>query len=569
MGKITPISIRTRLILLIAITATGILISILFIVYRNVHNEVLQKVIADFDKTRNHFYKQETLVYDRLVESCLLIGQNPAFKANVSLAHAPSVYQSVDELAGFIKTDLFIVTDNKGEVLAWLDHQELTGITLIDKPEVANILSGITSVLDLEQQPILWDVNGGLYQVVTAPIEVDGKQLGTITLGSRFSNYEALELKGTSNIDIHIFLDNHLIGTSLTKSGLASTDLFKDFLAQNKEQIKKALAGKSEELVFSTLFLGEEVFGFARGLGDGAKGYYVATTPKAYQLELLSTLFRKIILIGLAGLFIAGLLAFLLGNQFTKPVLALVRAMDVVRSGDLQIKMVSTTRDEYGRLIDAFNEMVSAFKERLYLSKYVGSHTLRMITQSDNPDADLGQRLEIAVLFSDIRGFTAYAELKDPAETIAMLNAWLGFQSEEVIRYNGVVDKFVGDEVLALFIGDNCVERAWLCATSIQKKASQLAKERNESLAVGIGIHLGPVVMGNVGAGDRLDYTVIGATVNLAARLCSAAKGGEVIITNASTRHMAFKHMDNNHEFLQLKGVTEPVLVYRIAISVL
>lgn len=536
-------------------------------VYRNVHNEVLQKVIADFDKTRDFFYRQETLVYDRLVESCLLIGQNPAFKANLALAHPPSIYQAVEELAGFTKTDLFIVTDNTGKVMAWLDNPDLAGRSILDKPEVANILSGATSVLDLDQRPVLWEVDKELYQVVTAPVEVDGRQLGSITLGSRFTNYEAIELKGTSAIDIHIFLNDQLIGTSLVKDEKAIIPLFNEFITNNKVRIDQALTGNTAERVFTTQFSGEEIFVFAKGLGDGAKGYYIATTPKANELELLSILLQKIVFIGIAGFLIAALLAFLLGNQFTRPVLALVKAMDTVRSGDLHVNLVSTSRDEFGRLTRAFNEMVQAFKERLYLSRYVGSHTLRMISKSENPDVELGQRLEMTVLFSDIRGFTSYAESRDPAETITMLNAWLGFQSEAVLYFGGVIDKFVGDEILALFSGKDSAERAWACASSIQKKAALLALERKETLAVGIGIHYGPVVMGNVGAGDRLDYTVIGATVNLASRLCSAAKGGEVVITTSTSRHISANWDNLLMEDIQLKGVTEPVSIRRIPIT--
>ncbi|MBP6185546.1 MAG: HAMP domain-containing protein [Saprospiraceae bacterium] len=564
---IPSISIRTRLILLIALTTIGILMSILFVVYRNVHNEVLQKVIADFDKTRDFFYRQETLVYDRLVESCLLIGQNPAFKANLALAHPPSIYQAVEELASFTKTDLFIVTDNNGQVMAWLDRPDLIGSSIIDKPEVGNILSGATSVLDLEQRPVLWEVDNGLYQVVTAPVEVDGRQLGSITLGSRFSDYEAIELKGTSKIDIHIFLNDQLIGTSLSKAEEITDRLFNEFLIKNKINIEQALIGNTEERVFTTLFLGEENFVFAKGLGDGAKGYYIATTPKSIELELLGHLLQKIVFIGLIGFLIAALLAYLLGNQFTRPVLALVKAMDTVRSGDLHVNLDNASRDEFGRLTRAFNEMVQAFKERLYLSRYVGSHTLRMISKSDNPDVELGQRLEMTVLFSDIRGFTSYAESRDPAETITMLNAWLGFQSEAVHHFGGVIDKYVGDEILALFSGTDSAERAWSCASNIQKKAALLALERNETLAVGIGIHFGPVVMGNVGAGDRLDYTVIGATVNLAARLCSAAKGGEVVLTTSTSRLIAAHWDDSSVEYIQLKGVSESVSIHRIPIT--
>lgn len=562
-----PISIRTRLILLITVISCGLLGGILMVVYGNLNSAVQTKVVDDFEKTQNFFNRQELLIYDRLIESAWLIGQNPAFKANVSLGHPPSVAEAVDELAGFTKTDLIMVTDREGKVLSWMDRPEATGKAMQDMPGLGVVLSGQYPEV-LKEEPRLWAVEDQLFQVVSVPVEVDGLQLGTLTLGTLFTDYEAIDLKGKSDIDIHIFLGPKLIGSSL-KSDTEEDyrDQLEAFADRYASEISEARDSPEAAPVFTADFRDKEMFVFVRPLGDGAPGYYLAMADKMNQLALLNILFRKITLTGAVGFLLALLLAMWLGNQFTRPVLEMATAMDQVRAGDLQVRLVQRSRDEYGRLTGAFNEMIQALRERLQLSRYVGSHTMKMIQTASGMDVERSQRLEMAVLFSDIRGFTAYAEAREPEVIIAMLNAWLGFQSELVLQYGGVVDKFVGDEVLALFIGEDAVARAWDCARHIQKHSRILALERNEQLTVGIGLHYGPVVMGNVGAGDRLDYTVIGSTVNLASRLCSAARGGELLITEETMNRLgAESHHGYARESMKFKGFSEPVSVMRLQV---
>ncbi|MCD6118769.1 adenylate/guanylate cyclase domain-containing protein [bacterium] len=146
-------------------------------------------------------------------------------------------------------------------------------------------------------------------------------------------------------------------------------------------------------------------------------------------------------------------------------------------------------------------------------------------------------RKSVSVLFTDLRAFTSMSQEMEPSDVCAFLNEYFERLVESVNNYEGMVDKFVGDGLIAVFGAplehEDYALRALLAAREMQSAYSELAKERSNkgfpAPGLGIGIATGDVVVGNVGTIDRMDYTVIGHTVNLASRLCGAAKGGEIL----------------------------------------
>ncbi len=158
-----------------------------------------------------------------------------------------------------------------------------------------------------------------------------------------------------------------------------------------------------------------------------------------------------------------------------------------------------------------------------------------------------GERKLVTVFFSDIRGFTAFSETREPEVVVDMLNTFLGEQAQIVRQYQGDIDKFVGDELVAVFQGDGMVERATRCAVDIQRRMAQLSREHPEwGIAIGIGINSGEVVMGAMGSESRMDYTILGDTVNLGARLCSNAGRGEILLSErAYGSHRASREISN------------------------
>jgi adenylate cyclase len=135
-----------------------------------------------------------------------------------------------------------------------------------------------------------------------------------------------------------------------------------------------------------------------------------------------------------------------------------------------------------------------------------------------------------------------------------------------VTKHGGSVDKFVGDEMVALFSGKDALRRAVECAIDIQRVAQDVQRKDHAPIGIGIGINYGVMVLGNMGAQDRMDYTVIGSSVNLCARLCAAAKAGQILI-----RHDLLQSLSNHAQFksgqiqpMQFKGFSKPLEIAEV-----
>ncbi|MFN3637174.1 MAG: adenylate/guanylate cyclase domain-containing protein [Chloroherpetonaceae bacterium] len=530
------LNIQAKLFLLLAGLTTLVLAAVVYAVSLTVTETVKQKIVSDFNQTQKVLQKERRLRYDRLVDVATIIGQDPAFKANVDLAKDSvsdishqTVLQSVREFANLAPIDLFIVTNRNGILLADFANPQNYGNDLSARPSIKNVLEGkIEEQTDL---PELWAINDEVYQVASAPILVNQSVLiGTVTLGTKFTVVDALDLKGNSSAQFYFYLGKKLI--LRTDSTLSEFDLGK-FVDEKENEIQKVVStGKASE-VFEAVIGGVEVFAYLTPLGRSEPAWLLVLVPKSTELRIIGVLQRNILLFALVSLLLTIALAILAGRFFSKPVLELASAMKEVKSGNLSISVEPKTKDEIGQLAENFNEMIVGLRERFELSKYVGSHTLEMVRRVSESGAESmlgGTRQELAVLFSDIRGFTSFSEKRPPEAVIDMLNRYLGFQAKLVSEYGGSVDKFVGDEMVALFAGKDALERAIECAIAIQKRADEEQKRDPAPVYIGIGINYGTMVLGNMGAEDRRDYTVIGAAVNLGARLCSSAEPGKILV---------------------------------------
>ncbi len=172
-----------------------------------------------------------------------------------------------------------------------------------------------------------------------------------------------------------------------------------------------------------------------------------------------------------------------------------------------------------------------------------------------------GEVCDISVLFVDVRGFTALAERLPPAEIAQRLNRFYGLASEAIFKYDGTLDKLVGDQVMAFFgaplHAKDHPQRAVRVALRILRGMSRLAP--GEHLHLGAGIASGDAFVGNVGAGAVTDYTVLGDTVNVAARLQGAAASGEILVTDETYAHVASQFPNAPSRELELKGKSELV----------
>ncbi|MBI2873729.1 MAG: adenylate/guanylate cyclase domain-containing protein [Firmicutes bacterium] len=182
-----------------------------------------------------------------------------------------------------------------------------------------------------------------------------------------------------------------------------------------------------------------------------------------------------------------------------------------------------------------------------------------------------GRRQEATLLFADVRGFTPFAEARPPEEVMDLLNRYLAAMTDVIFEEEGTLDKFVGDQVMAVFNAplpqpDHAL-RGVRAAIRIQERVTALqehtAREKGVTLTVGIGVNTGDVVVGNVGTLDRMEYTAIGNNVNMAARLEASATSGVVLISEATYQRVAEWLEAEKVENLTVKGIAKPITAYR------
>jgi len=216
--------------------------------------------------------------------------------------------------------------------------------------------------------------------------------------------------------------------------------------------------------------------------------------------------------------------------------------------------------------VKALQDRLSSVQEEL--AHYVSRPTLQMVTGKFSGDNPVDSRkADVTILFSDIRDFTHQTEHMAPEEVFGVLNGSLGFQLDLIEKHGGVVDKLSGDEIMAVFEGDDMAERAIACAGEIVAVRRQAVAEGNGSLPrLGIGINSGAVYLGSVGnSRSMLDYTVVGAPVNIAARLCGMARDAQVLISRHTMARLRGE-LPNARSIggQQLKGLSAPLEVFEL-----
>lgn len=204
--------------------------------------------------------------------------------------------------------------------------------------------------------------------------------------------------------------------------------------------------------------------------------------------------------------------------------------------------------------------------------RYVGPKVMERMLAMPERDFLKGERAELTVLFSDMRGFTRISEWIPANVLVEMLNSHLGAMTEIVLSYDGTLDKFVGDQVVAILgaplpFPDHALRavQAAVDMQAAQKKLIASWAQRGYPLPpMGIGISTGEVVVGNIGCELQLDYTVIGAEVNLGSRLCDVAAADQILISPETYKHVAEHVRAHRTPPLSLDGIPEPVRAYDV-----
>jgi len=206
-------------------------------------------------------------------------------------------------------------------------------------------------------------------------------------------------------------------------------------------------------------------------------------------------------------------------------------------------------------------------------ARYLSSDIVQNLMDSPEMVKPGGGSKHATVFFADIRGYTSFSEDKSPEYIIEVLNGYFTEAVEIVIKYGGYIDKFIGDCIMAAWgvpmVNEEDAIKAVSCAVEIQNlvKATdrQFFTGHASGLKVGFGMHTGDLVAGNLGSSRRMDYTVIGDTVNLAARLEGVSEAGEIIITEDTFKHLDDRFIIEPRDSVKVKGKIKPINIYNVS----
>lgn len=406
--------------------------------------------------------------------------------------------------------------------------------------------------------------NNPVREVLITPVFAiaDGKFAGAIVMGTVLDLGERTLFTRREKVRSGILLDGEVYSQFIDK--VTATNLTRivaeDLLKPGRMPLLR-IDGEPHHLVYRELNMGSP-FG---------KAYQVGLFPMAAALKEVADLRASIITSAAVTMAGAFLLSLLLTHGLAGPIKALVHATKAVRASDFSIRLPIRSRDEIGLLTQSFNEMAEGLGERerfrtmlnIVADPKVAEEMMR------GGGANLGGELrKVTVLFCDIRGFTKLTAGMPPADVIALLNEHMTALTRVVHEHDGVVDKFVGDLIMAVFGAPRSTDKdaynAARCAVRMVQERDLLNQSTERVIRMGVGMATGEVVAGCMGSSDRLNYTVLGERVNLASRLCGAAGPMEIVIDDTTRKTLGNMARVEDMGTVTLKGFDAPVSASRL-----
>ncbi|HEX2078719.1 MAG TPA: adenylate/guanylate cyclase domain-containing protein [Longimicrobium sp.] len=405
-------------------------------------------------------------------------------------------------------------------------------------------------------------VGGRLFTVQTVPLALFGNPVGTLTLGVPLDDAAAEQLGRSVGAEVCFLSGGRcLAATAAVRRG----GLERAIAGAAGAGTPRRIRWNGERMALVPARLGR------RAGPDGVSR--VVAVPLEEVLTPFDQLERAQAAAGAVALLVAVAVGAVLSRSFARPVRALVSATRRLAAGDLETRVPRAGRDELGTLAAAFNEMAHGLmlKERYrgVLDKVVSREVAEELLKGEIRLG--GETREVTTLFADVRGFTPMTEGMPPERVITLLNELVGRLGAAVESEGGVVDKFLGDGLMAVFGAPAALPdhplRAVRAAVRMREAVAGVNAERaargEAGVEVGIGVNTGPAVAGNMGSPGRLNYTVLGESVNVASRLCSLA-AGEILVSGATWARVAGQVDAVPCGERRIKGLSAPLAVFRV-----
>ena len=349
----------------------------------------------------------------------------------------------------------------------------------------------------------------------------------------------------------------------------------KKAVSEGVRAILKELLQNSEET--NTQNVVDGVFTAVHQIQDDL--FAITTISEKSVYAVINRTTYRIILFSLAVLFLAIILIRIFSNGITNPIKELVAASAKIEHGEFELDIKPRTQDEIGLLTESFVQMGKGLSEREKLMTSFSKFTNKTIAQkAASGELTLGgENRNATIFFSDIRSFTAMSEKMQPKEVVDFLNAYMTKMVECVNKTGGVVDKYIGDAIMAVWGAPessgtpesdalNAVTAALMMRISLFKFNKERAEKALPPIKIGCGINSGPVVAGQIGSEERMEYTVIGDAVNLASRTEALNKpfATDILITENTYNLIKDKITVCEMPGVHVKGKTDAIKMFAV-----
>ncbi|WP_290537503.1 MULTISPECIES: adenylate/guanylate cyclase domain-containing protein [Alcanivorax] len=335
-----------------------------------------------------------------------------------------------------------------------------------------------------------------------------------------------------------------------------------------EEQIKRwELQNEPVTTYYAAVDVGDTVAGYtAISLSDRP---IMAARESVQDTMINATLIMSVIAI---------IASFLISRRLARPIQDLLEATSAMRRGDLNYRIQDRRNDEIGGLIEAYNTMAHGMLEKDQVEQVLKRFVSPSVAQNMMADLDQvqlgGRDVHATVVFADIVGFTRLSETLPPDAIADMLNVYFDAITTATTFYRGTIDKYMGDCAMIVFgvpeKDDEHLFHGLCCAVMIQRMVERLNEHRrahgHTTVEFRIGINSGAMLAGNLGSRERMQYTVVGDTVNLASRLSNMAGGNEIIAASTllANPNIASRVRATEYGAMRIRGKAEPVSTFRI-----
>ena len=508
-------------------------------------------------------------VFEKLIEqrnqqitsAAAILSRDHAFQETFAGADQDraTTLSALESLQGRVKADVVLIASLDKELLFDIRRPELHGVPfpfpkLIDKAEATESTYAFV-LLDNE-----------LYAMAVTPL-LAPDPIAWLCPGFRIDDNFAREIKVYTDLEITFLSGQNSFGTTFDeKRRAALMSILRGSALPAKQIVELGITGETF-LSYSVPLPTEN-------------GNAIALLQRSLDKELVPYLRLEHTYLSLAllGLAVSAALGIWIARGVSRPVLQLAEGAREIAAGNYQYRVELKQEDELGSLTASFNQMSEGLAERDrvrdLLGKVVSPEVAAELLRKDV--ALGGEERQVTVLFSDLRNFTGMSEALSPQEMLGILNDYFTRMGAIVENHGGVVDKYIGDALMALFgapLGNpDDADRAMKTALEMTEALDDLNRQWHKcglpTIGVGIGINTDVVVAGNMGSERRLNYTVIGDGVNLASRLEGLTKTPEyetrIIISGSTLAEARERYCTRRLGEVAVKGKQKPTEIFAL-----